>query len=309
MKRFYIFLIALMLLSIPAAASALMFSESSSRATGGSNDSEYNPGVFTSSSETVAPDAEARARTFSTGPSQVGGAGVQTLTRAPGTSARAQAGWVDTWTPIIGTRYDCGPPICPQGILATFSLDGVLDPLLVNPYAVEDGYSYMDFYLQYDFGNVFNYTLENRLTISADYDGGYGGGLRARLDLGINTSTYSTTDLSSFIVLGSANSNGDIPFSFDYNLGWFNTITLGEQLTMRAAIDQYYGTGSRNIDVYNTFTVSYTSLDPNTSWVSESGRTISAASVPVPEPSTLLLLGSGMAGLAMTGLRKFRKSA
>src|SRR3972149_8224333 len=93
-KRFYSFLMARMLLRIPAAASALMFSESSSRATGGSNDSEYNPGVFTSSSETVAPDAEARARTFSTGPSQVGGgAGVQTLTRAPGTSARAQAGW------------------------------------------------------------------------------------------------------------------------------------------------------------------------------------------------------------------------
>ncbi|MBI5237033.1 MAG: PEP-CTERM sorting domain-containing protein, partial [Deltaproteobacteria bacterium] len=47
-------------------------------------------------------------------------------------------------------------------------------------------------------------------------------------------------------------------------------------------------------------------LPSGTSITSDGGYTQTAQSS-VPEPSTLLLLGSGMAGFAMTRIRKFRK--
>jgi hypothetical protein len=113
------------------------------------------------------------------------------------------------------------------------------------------------------------------------------------------TDTGGTTDIP---VTLTDNGNGTVAFSLNFltTNAVFPSMCNAPCLTSTGDVQNLNAfTNGGSVDAFHTFGVTITSLDPNIQLISADGRTGGTGTAPVPEPGTLTLLGTGLAGLAV----------
>ena len=290
MKRITRFLVvssgALLLGAFVCSSPASALSISTSAGAGAVTDSDTGSGQV-SSAAVVSLNYLARARANSN--TLVGSAGVEVRTARETPSneshqeARANANYDDTWNVCLRAESSVRQRLSGQ-VAITFTIDGIIDPLMVDRTLPVDQTS-VDLRFGYQgFNQNFSFV--------AVYDAGFGRSPTARLN---------GADVSSGLIYGT-NALGDTTVSYSYTtlinpfLGSFNTDSINASATIGNfnALPQ----SPHTLNFLSTFSVGVVSLDPNILLVSEGGRRSLPPTPSVPEPSTWLLLGSGLAGLA-----------
>jgi len=200
---------------------------------------------------------------------QTGNSGVA-VSATPGRGASAQARWGDTWRPVCPSTCSVLPDF------GTFQwvlhLDGVIDPILVAPSSSNPEPSDIEMSLSYGDANS-----GYQLIFDVCYDSG---------PCAIGSSSFSatlqtpsgTTDLTPHLVFGT-NASGQPTVSLDVSLGTSfcqgnagACSTWGDIFRATASIDNS-GSTTHFMDFSATFNAAVVSLDPNTNWVSDGGRT------------------------------------
>lgn len=202
------------------------------------------------------------------------GVGMDILPGSPFGFYTAAANWSDAWT-VSGSYFGPAVPVVP-----TFTLNGSITTSLLTYSA-----NFWDITFSYNVDN------NNIFAFSADADGGPGS---------IRASSNGIYDISSLVQLSTNAVNPLLTdFSVSYTAPAFHVAFSsgsGRFNDSMSAMLRVHDAGPLTIDVFHTFRVNLTSLDPNVILTDEGGRSVSAAPVPEPETYAMLLAGLGLIG-------------
>jgi hypothetical protein len=124
---------------------------------------------------------------------------------------------------------------------------------------------------------------------------------KAGIDYYDPSGAYSTTPLFPTVTI----TGSIVSFSLDGSFVAFVGNTFSDQLEIGAQVYNLLTTPNF-VNAYDTFTVGITSDDPNIQFTSDGGRS-TAPPISTPEPATMLLFGSGLAGLGGVAWRRHRR--
>lgn len=286
-------LVTLALFAHPASATVM---SNTSVIASSASASDWNPNGYVSSS-----DAIYNATNFAKAKTSGSAIGVEARS-SNGQFSKAYASWSDVWgSPVWVTT-----PFLPVSLGFKYHLDGVIDPLFLAPGSSAD--VYMELSFSYDFGN------DQHFHFGAGYDGSPGS---------INAD-LNGVDLTSHIIYGT-NAAGETTFALDYYSlpapYFFPSACVitptdpyacwsPDSMSAKAIIEPYSTTtpGDYHLNFINTFSVEMIAGNSESMLVSEGGRltTLAGGGPTVPEPSTLFLMGGGLAAMLRLVRRKTR---
>lgn len=203
--------------------------------------------------------------------------GVQTVS-GPSNRADATASHKDTWS-CSGSCSGLSTAPISLGILVegTLSLGPTLDAQMRASYSIDSGDGFSFFLDEADGGvganasyNFINGThIDIPVAFTDNHDGTLSFSVKYSIATGMPSGCNNIPGVSS------------CPFS------------SGDNQSLSA--ETVFG----SIDAFHTFGVTVTSLDPNIQLTSADGRTGGPSTAPVPEPATLAMLATGLAGIGV----------
>ena len=195
----------------------------------------------------------------------------------------------DTWTCVAGCSTASSPASSPDALILAFHMGGITASLNSGGSLGFD-YQISSTAGSYDLFFRFNEDGEpGTVNTSAGIDNYDSSGF------------LGTTPLSPTVTITGSIVSFSLDGSFVASVG----NVFSDQLEIGARVYNE-PTTSDFVNAYDTFTVGITSDDPNIQFTSDGGRS-TATPISTPEPSTLLLLGSGLAGLGGIVWRRQRK--